>query len=222
MYDNARISRAGFPTTRHVSQWSPVVGVNWQITPRHTLRLGVQRHMMTHGPWLALPLVPSETAGLPWMVFVESGTDLRQAGLSWEAEWGPRTFTALRLEALRFSVPGFNDDTGQPRWQTWKTYRAAFTLNRILLPSLGLVTGVVGQRVVPDLNFTYSEFSAGVPFQDFTDLRGFLLLSWLHRSGWQAGMRFSVLQQWLKDRNDTSSAWWICAWGRSCPTSGAW
>ncbi|MEJ5329372.1 MAG: tetratricopeptide repeat protein [Desulfobaccales bacterium] len=203
MYDNARISRAGFPTTRHVSQWSPVVGVNLQISPQHTLRLGLQRHMMTHGPWLALPLLPTETAGLPWMVFVESGTDLRQAGLSWEAEWGPRTFTALRLEALRFSVPGFNDATGQPQWQTWKTYRAAFTLNRILLPSLGLVTGVVGQRVVPDLNFTYSQFSAGVPFQDFSDLRGFLLLSWLHRSGWQAGMRVSVLQQWLKDRNDT-------------------
>ncbi len=194
IYDSAKSSEAGLPDTRSNSQWNPILGVNWYINPKHTLRLGYQRHMMTFASWLALTLVPTETAGLPWPVFVSTGTDMRNVGLSWEAEWGPRTFSLLRLEANRFSSPTF-DDLNQPIWQTWETYRGSFTLNRILLPSLGLAAGVVGQRVVPDLSF-------GEAFQDFSELKSFLQLSYLHPKGWQAGVRATLLQQWLKNRAD--------------------
>ncbi len=194
IYDSAKSSEAGLPDTRSNSQWNPIAGVNWYINPKHTLRVGYQRHMMTFTSWLALTLIPTETAGLPWPVFVSTGTDMRNFGLAWEAEWGPRTFSLLRLEANRFSSPTF-DDVNQPIWQTWETYRGSFTLNRILLPSLGLVAGVVGQRVVPDLSF-------GEAFQDFSELKTFLQLSYLHPKGWQAGIRATLLQQWLKNRAD--------------------
>ena len=50
-------------------------------------------------------LVPGETAGFPFAIDSLSGTEIRQAGGSWEAQWNPKTFTVLRLGALRLVHP---------------------------------------------------------------------------------------------------------------------
>uniref|UniRef100_A0A7C3SLV6 Tetratricopeptide repeat protein n=1 Tax=Desulfobacca acetoxidans TaxID=60893 RepID=A0A7C3SLV6_9BACT len=214
--DFAKLSRDGFPDNIKRNQFNPIFGLNWYLTPRHTLRLSVQRHMMTHAGWGAFPLIPTETAGTPWMHIVSAGTDIRKAGLVWEAHWDPRTFTVFQMDLSRFSRPGF-DAANQMEWQTWKTYRASLFLNRILANALGLTMGLVGQRVVPQQDFTYAVFTYGVPFTAFTELRTLLGLNFLHRRGWQAGLRTTFLQQWLKDRADNTFALVDLRLGREFP-----
>lgn len=214
--DFAKLSRDGFPDNIKRHQFNPIFGLNWYPTPEHTLRLSVQRHMMTHAGWGAFPLIPTDTAGTPWMYNVSAGTDIRILGLVWEANWAPRTFTVFRLDLSRFSRPGF-DAANQMEWQTWKTYRASLFLNRILANPLGLTLGLSGQRVVPQQDFTYAVFTAGVPFTDFTELRTLVGLNFLHRTGWQAGVRTTFLQQWLKNRGDNTFALLDLRLGREFP-----
>jgi tetratricopeptide (TPR) repeat protein len=204
--DFAKSSRDGpFRDSLYNSQWNPILGANLFLTPKHTVRLAYQRHMMTHAAWYAFPLIPTETAGLAWLVFAYPGSDMRNIGLAWEAEWDDRTFSVARIEANRISTPNY-DDFGARVWQTWNTYRGTIAVNRILANPLGLTVGVVGQRVVPDLNFTAIQQTSGQPFKDFFELRGYLLLSFLHRTGWQAAAKTTFLQQYLKDRADNTFA----------------
>lgn len=185
---------------KYNSLWSPVVGLNWFITPQHTLRFALQRHLITHQGWAAGTIMPSETAGFPWLISIFNATEVRQVGATWEAEWDPKTFTTLRLEANRLSLP-VNLTTGELGWVNWKEYHGSLTLNRILSTSWGLSGAVIGKRVVPDVNDVLI-LNASPPGTDFWELRSFLNLSFLHRTGWQGGIRGTLVQQYLRERDN--------------------
>ena len=178
------------------SSWNPRFGVNYQFGidgTQHVLRAALGRYLNTH--LITQPLlVPAETAGFLWAIDSGSGTEIRQAGAAWEAQWNAKTFTVLRLNALRLSTPTFfTDDTGfdQPVWQTWKRYQASFVLNRILFTSLGLSLGVMGKRVIPDLSYEATDGLRG-----FSELNAFIGLAYLHPQGWLARIRPFLVQQY--------------------------
>ena len=189
------------------SRWSPRLGANYQFGvngTQHVLRAAVGRFMNNH--LLTQPLlVPSETAGFPFAIDSFSGTEIRQAGGSWEAQWNPKTFTVLRLAALRLTNPSFltlNDAaTGatfdQPMWQTWKRYQASLVLNRILFDSLGLSAGVMGKRVIPDLSFDGIIYpNNNINLRGFSEFNAFLGLAYLHPQGWLARIKPLLVQQY--------------------------
>jgi hypothetical protein len=148
-------------------------------------------------------LVPSETAGFPFTIDSFSGTEIRQAGGSWEAQWNPKTFTVLRLAALRLATPSFLTSTDaatgatfdQPMWLTWKRYQASLILNRILCNSLGLSAGVMGKRVIPDLGFEEANFMSN-NLRGFSEFNAFLGLAYLHPQGWLARIKPLLVQQY--------------------------
>lgn len=200
--DFAKNSVSGFSEPIYTSLWSPLVGVNLFVTPQHTLRFAAQRHLVTHTAWGAASLLPTETAGFTWLINTFNATELRSAGASWEAEWDKKTFSVLRFEALRLAVPTYTTD-GFRQWLGYKRYDISIILNRILHTSLGLSAGVLGRRVIPDPNPEFTAPALGPPFQDYSEFRSFLGLSFLHRTGWQAGIKTTLVKQHLKDRADT-------------------
>jgi hypothetical protein len=194
----------GFAGTFYRSLWSPRFGLNYQFKvgqTQHALRLALFRALVTHFTFQPL-LVSSEVAGFPWPIDAHPGSEIRQVGGAWEAQWDAKTFTTLRLDALRISTPSFEVITPfpvdlvnvNPIAQTWKRYQASLTLNRILLPSLGLTLGVRGKRFLPDLSLA--------PLMDFSEIDYTLGLAYLRRDGWLAGARTILVQQFLKDRAD--------------------
>jgi tetratricopeptide (TPR) repeat protein len=190
--------RFGFQENIYTSMWSPRFGVNYQFRikgTQHVLRGVVGRYLNTH--LITQPLlVPSETAGFPWAIDSASGAEIRQGGAAWEAQWDARTFTVLRLNALRLSTPTFFFDIQgleQPMWQTWKRFQASFVLNRILFNSLGLSMGVMGKRVIPDLSYEQTD-----DLQSFSELNAFIGLAYLHPDGWLARVRPLLVQQYGK------------------------
>jgi outer membrane receptor protein involved in Fe transport len=191
--------------------WSPRFGVNYQFKwgqTQQALRLALERHLTTH--FISQPLlVPSEIGGFPWVIDANTGSEVRQAGVAWEAQWDPKTFTTLRLNALRMSTPDFATPTDAIQLQ-WKRYQAALTMNRILTPSLGLSLGVSGKRVVPDLAFQPGLF-------DYSEIGGLVGISYLNRQGWLAGVRTLFVQQFLKDRADSPFALVNLRLGRELP-----
>jgi tetratricopeptide (TPR) repeat protein len=183
--------------------WSPRLGLNIQLGPKHTVRLGLMRYLDTHqilNPFL----VPSEVAGLPWVEDVFPGSEVRQAGGSWEAQWNAKTFTALRLAATRASVPRYfaaydaNKDLSYlyPAWKTWKRYEASLFLNRILTNSLGLRLGMTGKRVFPDQSYK-DDFN----LNDYTELNWIVGLSFLTPKGWQGGITNRLIYQYVRHRS---------------------
>jgi tetratricopeptide (TPR) repeat protein len=189
--------RPYFQENIYTSMWSPRFGANYQFGvngTQHVLRAAVGRYLNTH--LLTQPLlVPTETAGFPWAIDSGSGTEIRQAGAAWEAQWNPKTFTVLRLNALRLSTPTFFIDAisgfEQPMWQTWKRYQASFVLNRILASSLGLSLGFMGKRVIPDFSHEATDGLRG-----FSEFNAFLGLAYLHPQGWLARIRPLLVQQY--------------------------
>jgi tetratricopeptide (TPR) repeat protein len=179
------------------SSWNPRFGVNYQFGvegTQHVLRAALGRYLNTH--LITQPLlVPAETAGFPWAIDSGSGTEIRQAGAAWEAQWNAKTFTALRLNAMRLSTPTFFTDevTGfdQPMWQTWKRYQASLVLNRILLSSLGLSLGFMGKRVIPDLSYEATDGLRG-----FSEFNAFIGIAYLHPQGWLVRIRPLLVQQY--------------------------
>ncbi len=208
--DFSKDVRLNFPGNIYTSLWSPRFGANYQFglgDTRHTLRLVAERHLTTHLATQPL-LVPSEIAGFPWAITADSGSEVRQAGAGWEAQWGPKTFTSLRLDALRVATPDFvvnpADSTQDLRvWHNWQRYQASLVLNRILTPSLGLSLGVLGKRVVPDLSY-----QTDFPFilQDYSEVDAFVGLSYLNRQGWLARIKPLLVQQYLKNPGHKASA----------------
>ena len=89
--------------------WSPRFGANYQFGingTQHALRAvggALSEHPLHH----PAPAGARETAGFPWAIDSISGTEIRQAGAAWEAQWNAKTFTVLRLNALRLSTPTF-------------------------------------------------------------------------------------------------------------------
>jgi hypothetical protein len=194
------------------SMWSPIFGINWQVNPQHTLRFALQRHLITHqgAGWQAATLLPTDTAGFPWLITSFNSTEVRQVGAAWEAQWDPKTFTVLKLQAQRSSFAFFQPDTGllKPSYTqllTWKEYQGSLVLNRILSPSWGLAVGALGKRVLTDSNDIFLDGRAGSPAYDhFTEFRGFFTLSFLHRTGWQGLLRSTLIQPYFKDRADSA------------------
>ena len=183
----------------------PPLGANYLFGidgTQHALRAVVGRCLNTH--FITQPLLaPSETAGFPWAIDSSSGTEIRQAGAAWEAQWNPKTFTVLRLNALRLSSPTFFNDEGfeQPAYQTWKRYQASLVLNRILFSSLGLSAGVMGKRVIPDLSFEGTDGLRG-----FSEFNAFLGLAYLHPQGWLARIKPLLVQQYGNITGRTADA----------------
>lgn len=198
--DFVKNSRAFYPQPLSNSLWNPRLGLNYQITANHTLRLALQRNLSTH--ILSPLLAPTEVAGFPSLLNVDDGAIVREVGFAWEAQWNPLTFTVLRLDAHRIDVPQYETDAnGQPvrvSWD-WKRYQASLILNRILHSSLGLTAGLVGKRLVPDCNPLFPD---NMPRKDFYEANGILGLNFQHRTGWQAKVTtFSVYNR-FKDRSD--------------------
>ncbi|OGR25279.1 MAG: hypothetical protein A2139_01195 [Desulfobacca sp. RBG_16_60_12] len=193
---NKAVSRY-FQENSYTSMWSPRFGVNYQFEVKGTqqvLRAALGRYLNTH--LLTQPLlVPAETASFPWAIDSQSGTEIRQAGAAWEAQWNNKTFSVVRLSTLRLSTPTFFTDavTGfdQPMFQTWKRYQASITLNRILCTSLGLSLGVMGKRVIPDLSYEATDGLRG-----FSEFNAFIGLAYLHPDGWLARLRPLLVQQY--------------------------
>jgi tetratricopeptide (TPR) repeat protein len=189
--------RPYFQENIYNSSWNPRFGVNYQFGidgTQHVLRAALGRYLNTH--LITQPLlVPAETAGFPWAIDSGSGTEIRQAGAAWEAQWNAKTFTALRLNALRLSTPTFFTDAvsgfEQPMWQTWKRYQASVVQNRILFSSLGLSLGFMGKRVIPDFSYEATNGLRG-----FSELNAFIGLAYLHPQGWLARIRPLLVQQY--------------------------
>jgi tetratricopeptide (TPR) repeat protein len=189
------------------SMWSPRLGANYQFGvngTQHVLRAMAGRFLNTHLGTQPL-LLPSEVAGFPWAIDSASGTEIRQAGGSWETQWNAKTFTVLRLAALRLAAPNFltitDPFTGttadRPIWQTWKRYQASLVLNRILFSSLGLSAGVMGKRVIPDLSFENADSPpTSQNLRGFSEFNAFLGLAYLHPQGWLARVKPLLVQQY--------------------------
>jgi tetratricopeptide (TPR) repeat protein len=196
--DFSKTNRILFPENIYTSLWSPRFGANYQFRvggTQHVLRAAVERHLTTH---LSIQpfLVPSEIAGFPWAIDSNSNAEVRQAGVGWEAQWNAKTFTALRLNALRVSEPDmavdeFNPSIDHQIWNTWRRYQASLVLNRILTTSLGLSLGVMGKRVIPDL-------SLNPGFQDYSEFNAFLGLAYMSQQGWLARLKPLLVQQFGK------------------------
>jgi tetratricopeptide (TPR) repeat protein len=195
-----------FSENIYTSLWSPRFGANYQFGvngTQHVLRAALGRYLNTH--LITQPiLVPAETASFPWAIDSGSGTEIRQAGAAWEAQWNSRTFTTLRLNALRLSTPTFFQDNAgldHPIWQTWKQYQASFVLNRILVSSLGLSLGVMGKRVIPDLSYAETD-----GLESYAEFNAFIGLAYLHPQGWLARIRPLLVQQYGKITGHTADS----------------
>jgi tetratricopeptide (TPR) repeat protein len=193
-------SRVGFAAPLSTSLWSPRFGINYQVNSRHTLRFALQQHLSTHNLLQPATLVPVEVASFPWAINVDDGAIVRELGAAWEAQWNPKTFSTLRLNIHRISVPQYEVDAdlnASRVWWTWKRYLATFAVNRVLTPYLGLTLGVSAKRFLPDPNPVFQPLA-----QDFNEYFGLVGLNYLHRSGWQGGINTFLVDQHLKDRAD--------------------
>jgi tetratricopeptide (TPR) repeat protein len=195
--DFVKAPQENFQGTFYTSLWSPRFGANYQFGiggTQHVLRAALERHLTSHLVIQPI-LVPSEVASFPWAIdTVSPNAEVRQAGAAWEAQWGPKTFTALRLNALRVANPTFEiDPTGaeRPIWQNWRRYQASLVLNRILFTSLGLSLGLMGKRVIPDFSFQPA-------LESYSELNAFFGLAYLHRQGWLARIKPLLVQQYGK------------------------
>ncbi len=185
-----------FQRNIYTSSWNPRFGVNYQFGvggTQQVLRAAVGRYLNTH--FLNQPmLMPAETAGFLWPIDSHTGTEIRQAGASWESQWNPKTFTVLRLSALRLSTPTFSTENSgfeASIWQTWKRYQVSFVVNRILATSLGLSLGVLGKRVIPDLSYETTDNLRG-----YSEFNAYAELAYLNRHGWLARIRPLLVQQY--------------------------
>ncbi len=195
--------REGFNSNIYTSMWSPRFGANYMFRigeTQHVLRAVAERHLTTHLNNQGV-LVPAEIAGFPWAIAATTGSEVRQAGGAWEAQWNNKTFTALRLNALRVATPEFATNTrgvDERIYLGWKRYQASLVLNRILLPSLGVSLGVLGKRVIPDLAFT------ALPLESYSELNAFLGLGYMHPQGWLARVTPLLVQQYGKIQGHAS------------------
>jgi tetratricopeptide (TPR) repeat protein len=185
------------------SLWCPRFGVNLRIGSKHTLRVAAMRYLDTH-QLLAPLLVSTEVAGVPWVEDTQPGSEVRQVGASWEAQWDDKTFTVLRLAATRVAVPDYFPAYYAKKdlyynyiaWQGWRRYQASLFLNRILTNSLGLRLGVTGKRVLFDESFRETN-----DLDAYTEVNWLVGLSFLTPKGWQGGITNRVVYQYLRRRS---------------------
>jgi tetratricopeptide (TPR) repeat protein len=203
--DIARNASSARAQTFNNTLWSPRLGFNIQIGPKHTLRLALMRFLDTHQILNPL-LVSGEIAGFPWVEDVLPGSEVRLAGASWEAQWNDKTFTTLRFAATRASTPRFfvafppdKNPYEYIGWKTWRRYQGDLFLNRILTSWLGLRLGVIGKRVFPDQAYKISN-----NLDDYTEMDAIVGLNFLTPKGWQGGINNRVVYQYLRNRSADS------------------
>ena len=182
--------------------WSPRLGLNVFLGPKHTLRLALMRYLDTHEVRTPL-LISAEVAGFPWVEDVVPGSEVRLAGAAWEAQWDKKTFTVLRFAATRASTPSYFNASlvdGTPYdyigWKTWRRYEGSLFLNRILTNWLGLRVGFTGKRVFPD-----QSYKIDANLDDYTETNFLTGLSFLTPKGWQGGITNRVVYQYLRNRS---------------------
>lgn len=183
MYKAAKNSNLRAERTLRQELWSPRIGLNLYLTPRQIIRLGAYSAITSFV--YQTSLVPSEVAGVPYDINAFEGAEIREAGLSWEAEWTRRTFTTLRLGALRVSSPQYLSETSPKEYFTWKIYYAHAGLNQILGPYLGLYLGAGWKR----FDSRYRENP------DFTEINGMARLTFWHQSGLRAYLAANLFYQ---------------------------
>ena len=202
--DFSKNSRYNYPQPVANSLWNFRLGLNYFATAEHTFRFLVQRNLNTH--YFTTPsLVPPQVAGFPWLINIDEGGMTREIGVAWEAQWTPRTFTVLQLNANRIDLPVFEPYSGaggqildQRVYNGWKRYLANFSLNQILSPSWGLALGTILKKVDPS-------FRAEDPAnRDFSEIDAGFTLSYLHPRGWQGFVRNYLIYQDLMGRGDQS------------------
>jgi tetratricopeptide (TPR) repeat protein len=172
--------------------WSPRLGLNIRIGPKHTIRLALLRYLDTH-QLLSPLLVSAEVAGFPYVEDVLPGAEVRLAGAAWEAQWDDKTFSVLRFTATRASTPGFLSSVA---WTTWRRYEGSFYMNRILTNWLGLRVGLIGKRFFPD-----QLLKSARNLDDFTEGNFLVGLSFLTPKGWQGGFTNRVVYQYVPNRS---------------------
>jgi tetratricopeptide (TPR) repeat protein len=182
--------------------WSPRLGLNILLGPKHTLRLALMRYLDTHQSLNPL-LVSAEVAGFPWVEDVVPGSEVRLVGAAWEAQWDNKTFSVVRFSATRASTP--RDFTaalpdGTPYdyfgWRTWRRYQGEIFLNRILTNWLGLRVGLIGKRVFPD-----QAYKDAFNLNDYTEGNFLTGLNFLTPKGWQGGITNRVVYQFVPHRS---------------------
>jgi tetratricopeptide (TPR) repeat protein len=169
--------------------WSPRLGINYYLTPNQIIRLGAYTALNNFN--YQSSLVPSEVAGIPYGINAFEGSEVRETGAAWEAQWTPKTFTALRAGAIRVSSFQINADTSPVTYSTWKEYYANFGLNQILKPYLGLYLGA-----------GWKKFDSQEPTNpDFNEIDGLARLTFWHSSGVRAFLGSTLIYQDPKHRH---------------------
>jgi len=113
---------------------------------------------------------------VPYQINAFDGADVREVGASWEAQWGPKTFTVLRAGAFRVSNPLILFETSPVAFLTWKEYYTSLVFNQILGPFWGLSLGGAWKRV--DQQYSY--------VVDFNEVDAGAKLVFWHSSGFRA------------------------------------
>ena len=197
--DYSKNSRVGFDQPISNSLWNFRLGLNFFATKEHTFRFLIQRNMNTHY-FTTASLIPPQVAGFPWQINIDEGGITREIGAAWEAQWTPKTFTVVQLDANRIDNPIYepffganNEILANRAYWGWKRYVASATLNQILTPSLGLACGVAVKKIDPSINTTSTELS------DFSELDTGFTISYLHHTGWQGFWRNYFIYQNLTE-----------------------
>ena len=80
--------------------WSPRLGINYFITPNQVIRVGAYTALNNFN--FQSSLIPSQVAGIPYGINAFEGSEVRETGASWEAQWTNKTPQRIRS----FFLPG--------------------------------------------------------------------------------------------------------------------
>ncbi|MHC1790012.1 tetratricopeptide repeat protein [Solidesulfovibrio sp.] len=200
-YDAVASSRFGWPDPIERQIFSPRLGLNWQMTEAHTLRLAFQRYLNTHTLFQSV-IAPSEVAGFPGRLNADDGSTVTELGAGWEAQWDEDTFTVARLTWHEVINPQYDPyvDYNRVFDVTVARYMATVGVNRILTPYLGLSVFGVAKRLLP-----HEATARRSPDSDFFEADGALALNFLHRSGLGAGIGGTLVHQYYYDNRYLNS-----------------
>ncbi|MEL7639394.1 MAG: FecR domain-containing protein [Solidesulfovibrio sp.] len=194
-YDAVDSPRYGWPDPIHRELISPRLGLDWQMTEAHTLRLAFQRYLNTHTLFQSV-IQPSEVAGFPARLNADDGSTVTELGAGWEAQWDPDTFTVAKLTYHNVVNPQYDPYASGNREVDVTVSRSMATLgvNRILAPYLGLSAFGVAKRLLPT-----AVTARRYPENDFFEADGVLALNFLHESGLGAGVSGTAVHQYYFD-----------------------